>query len=221
MGAIIVDASDGSNKTIVQTFWISQANNDPLSGSELTTNLACRVVFSILSNLLMWVPLTLLRRNGEFAAVIFIVVTMTYNVLTLINAIIWRTDDVSAWWMGWGYCDAFIYINYPILTTYTACVFAIMRNLADQTSLMRANSLSLRERHRRNIIQALTIFPVPLIQLALMYPISTHRYYLLTLAGCTWWPSRTWPQLVFFLIPQPAFALGAAWYAGTSLPLYV
>ena len=214
MGAMIVDASDVANRTLVEAFWITE--RDPLSQSSLTTNAICRVVFALLSNLLMWVPLKLLRRHGELAAVILIIVTMVYNVLTLINAIIWHTDDVSSWWMGWVYCDAFNYINYPILTIYTSCVFAIMRNLADQTSLMRADSLSLREKHRRNLVQALIIFPAPVVQLAWMYPTSVHRYYLMPLAGCTWWPSRTWPSLVFFCIPQPAFTIGAAWYAGMS-----
>lgn len=213
MGVTVID---GANETWAETFWI--AHSDPVSPSSLTTNLICRVVFSTLSTLFMWVPLTLLHRNGELAAVVLIVVTMIYNTLTATNALIWRTDDTSSWWLGRGYCDAYIYVNYPIMTIHTACVFASMRKLADQISLMRADSPSLHERRRRNLFQALVIFPVPLLQVAWMYPTSVHRYYILTLAGCTWWPGRSWPTLVFFSIPQPAFALAAAWYAGESCP---
>lgn len=221
MGTTVVDASDASNATLVSDFWISTSNHDPVPQSSLTTNVICRLVFAIMSNLVMWVPLTLLRRNGELAAAIFIVVTMTYNVSTAINGLIWRNDDTSSWWQGWGYCDLYVYINYPILTIYTSCVFAIMRNLAEQISLMRADSLSLHERRRRNIAQAFIIFTVPLIQVACMYPASVHRYYIMTLVGCAWWPSRTWVSLVFFCVPPPAFAIGAAWYAGMSAPFCI
>lgn len=214
MGSIIVDTSDASNKTLVENFWLSTTPYGPVSQASLTTNVVCRVIFTTLSNLLMWVPLKLLHRNGELAAVIFIVATMIYNLSTSINSLVWHTDDTSTWWMGWGYCDVYIYINYPILTIYTSCVFAIMRNLADQISLMRADSLSLREKRRRNIIQSIIIFLVPLIQLAWIYPTSVHRYYVMTLVGCAWWPSRTWVSFLFFCVPPPVFALGAAWYAG-------
>lgn len=217
MGSIIVDASDASNKTLVENFWLSTTPYGPVSQASLTTNVVCRVIFTTLSNLLMWVPLKLLRRNGELAAVIFIVVTMIFNLFTAVNSLIWHTDDTSTWWMGWGYCDVYNYINYPVLTVYTSCVFAIMRNLADQISLMRADSLSLREKRRRNIIQSVIIFLVPLIQVACIYPTSLHRYYVMPLVGCGWWPSRTWLSFVIYCIPPPVFALGAAWYAGRSL----
>lgn len=213
MGSIVINATDPSYKS---DFWLSETTYGPISQASLTANVICRVIFTTLSNLLMWVPLKLLHRNGELAAVIFIVVTMIYNLSTAINSIIWRSDDTSTWWMGWGYCDVYIYINYPILTIYTSCVFAVMRNLADQISLMRADSLSLREKRRRNLIQSIIIFLVPLIQLALIYPASLHRYNIMPLVGCAWWPNRTWVSFVFFCVPPPVFALGAAWYAGRS-----
>lgn len=216
MGLSVID---GANDTWADA--IKVGHGDDIPSSSLTTNLICRVVFSALSNMLMWVPLKLLHRNGEFAAVVFIIITMIYNAFTGINALIWRNDDTSSWWLGQGYCDVYVYINYPMTTVYTACVFANMRRLADKISLMRADSPSLHERRRRNLIEALIIFSVPLLQVAWTYPTSVHRYYILTLSGCTWWPSQTWPTVAFFTIPQPAFALGAAWYAGVSCPFCV
>lgn len=208
MGANIIDTTPDE----LSDFWLY--NGEPISQSSLIANLICRVVFGLLSNLLMWVPLRLLHRNGELAAVVLIVATMIFNVGTVINGLIWHTDDTASWWKGYGYCDIFVYLNYPILTIYTSCVFTIMRNLAAQISLMRANTPSQREKRRHNIIQCLIIFPVPLLQVAWVYPASVHRYFILTLAGCNWQPTRTWPTLVFWCIPQPAFVVGAAYYAG-------
>ncbi|SPN98367.1 uncharacterized protein DNG_01412 [Cephalotrichum gorgonifer] len=210
MGATIINGSAEN----MSDLWL--AHHDIPSQSSLTANMICRVVFGSLSNLFMWVPLSLLYRNGELAAVVLIAATMVYNAGTVVNAIVWQTDNVSSWWMGFGYCDVFVYLNYPILTIYTSSVLAIMRNLAAQISLMRADSLNLHEKRRRNLVQALIIFPVPILQVAWIYPLSVHRYYVLTLVGCTWWPSRTWPSVVFFCLPQPAFALAAAWYAGVT-----
>lgn len=208
MGANIIDATPDD----MSVFWLY--DGEPVSQSSLTANLVCRVVFGLLSNLLMWVPLRLLHRNGELAAVVLIIATMIYNVGTVINGLIWRTDDTASWWEGYGYCDVFIYLNYPILTIYTACVFAIMRNLAAQISLMRVNTPSQREKRKHNIIQCLIIFPVPVLWMAWVYPAGVHRYFLTTLSGCSWQPTRTWPTLVFWCIPQPAYVVGAAYYAG-------
>ena len=212
MGLTVINAVDPSIPE-AKGLWLG--DHDPIPPASLTVNLVCRVVFGLLSNLLMWVPLKLLHRNGEFAVVVLITAVMIFNFFTVINGLIWHTDDVSTWWMGQGYCDIFVYINYPIQTMYTSCVFAIMRNLAAQIRLMRVDALAPREKRRRNLIQALIIFPVPLVQLAWIYPTGMHRYYILTLAGCTWWPDASWPNFIF-VVPQPTFALGAAGYAGES-----
>ena len=45
-----------------------------------------------------------LYRNGELAAVVFILNIQVKNLETIINALIWRNDDIMSWWAGYGWC---------------------------------------------------------------------------------------------------------------------
>ncbi|PKS11915.1 hypothetical protein jhhlp_001210 [Lomentospora prolificans] len=180
--------------------------------SPLIIDLA-RVVLGILANLSIIVPLRILARNGEFAAVIFISATFLLNCFTVANALIWRSDDTAPWWHGEGYCDIFPYVHYPLLMVYATSAFAIMRHLAQQISLTRADSPSPKEVRRRNLMQALIIFPFPLVQLAWIYPLTAHRYSIMTLSGCIWMPDSSWPLIVFFIMAHPLCAFGAVYHA--------
>jgi hypothetical protein len=194
----------------------SQSSPESFTTPLLTANLICRVFFGILANMACLVPLKLLHRNREFAAVVFIVAILLINTLHIANALIWRDDNLAGWWSGYGWCDLHVYLYSPLLAVYATCVLAIMRNLADQVGLLRANPLTVGEKKRRNLIQALIIFPLPLLQLALIYPLTAQRYAIGTLVGCSWVVDRSWPVVVFFILPNPILALIAAWYAGKS-----
>ncbi|KAG6283157.1 hypothetical protein E4U48_001513 [Claviceps purpurea] len=78
---------------------------------------------------------------------------------------------------------------------------------------MRASALTVQERRRRNLYQALIIFPYPIVQLAMTWPVASQRYIVGTLIGCSWNPHTSWPYLVFFVLPPPVFALITAGYA--------
>ncbi|KAJ4268641.1 hypothetical protein NW762_002708 [Fusarium torreyae] len=179
----------------------------------LTVNLVCRVLLGIFANLACLVPLKNLYRNGEFAAVVFIFNIEWANLDTIINALIWRNDDTSKWWSGRGFCDINPYTQNFSGAVFGTCLLAIMRNLAQQVGLIRANSLNVRERRRRNLIQALIMFPLPIIQLGWTWPLTTQRYAVVTLGGCSWiaWPS--WPYMVFFVMAPVVVALITAGYA--------
>jgi pheromone a factor receptor len=182
--------------------------------TQLTVNLVCRVVFATLANLACWVPMRLLWRNGEFAAVVFILAVMILNLDTAIMALIWSNDDVEHWWPGYIFCDIHAYWFQACSCLYATSHMAIMRNLANQIGMLRANPLTVREKRRKNLIQALIIFPVPIIQLAWIYPMTAQRYVIGTLVGCSWRVDNSWPFVVFFMLPIPIFALGSATYGG-------
>ncbi|KAM0347106.1 hypothetical protein ACHAPU_005045 [Fusarium lateritium] len=186
---------------------------ETITTPSLTANLVCRVLLSILANLACIVPLKNLYRNGEFAAVVFIANIQWANLDTIINALIWRNDDTSKWWSGQGFCDLSPYYTNFTNALFGTCLLAIMRNLAQQVGLLRANPLSVQERRRRNLFQALIMFPLPIIQVAWVWPLTTQRYAVATLAGCSWvaWPS--WPYMVFFVIAPVVIALATAGYA--------
>ncbi|KAK7430082.1 hypothetical protein QQZ08_003473 [Neonectria magnoliae] len=184
-----------------------------ITSPTLTANLILRVVLGILANLVCLVPLKHLYRGGEMAAVIFIVNIMVVNFKSVIYALIWRNDDTDSWWPGYGICDINPYIHNFTLSIYVTCLLAIMRNLAQQVGLMRANPLTVREKRRRNLVQAFIILPLPLIQLAWVWPLTSQRYIVATLVGCTWagWPS--WPYIVFFIAAPVFVSALTAFYA--------
>ncbi|KAK8048407.1 a-pheromone receptor PreA [Apiospora phragmitis] len=165
------------------------------ASASLRANLVCRVLFAILGTLLCWVPFRLLLRNGEFAAVVFIVGVVLMNLFTVVNSLLWRDDD-------WG----------P-LTVYAAAIFAVMRHLAQQVGLMRVAALSPREKRRRSLVQALIIFPMPLVQLAFTWFDLAQRYIIGTLVGCSATYDNSWPKIFVYSVPPMIFALGSVPYA--------
>lgn len=179
----------------------------------LTINLVCRVFFGILANLVCLIPLQLLYRNGEFAAVVFILNVELENLRNIVNALIWRNDDMESWWPGYGLCDVDAFLHNFCISIFSTCLLAIMRNLAIQVGSLRANPPSRKEKRRRNIIQALIIFPLPLMQVAWTYPLAKQRYYVGTLIGCYWPDATTWPSIVFEILPQAIVSLITAGYA--------
>jgi pheromone a factor receptor len=184
--------------------------------ANLTLNLVFRVVLGVLCPLILWVPGKLLWRNGEIAAVLFLSVCALLDWIFAINGLMWRSDDTTTWWDGAGWCDLQMYVVYPVQTLYVCCVFAIMRNLAQQVGLMRVSDLTMTEKRRHNLIQFLILVPTPLIQVILTYFVLDHRYDILTLYGCynSYDPSLLY--LIFFIIPDPLFAVGGAYYAGET-----
>ncbi|KAM0301168.1 hypothetical protein HYE67_007007 [Fusarium culmorum] len=179
----------------------------------LTANLVCRVLFGIIANFACIVPLKNLYRNGEFAAVVFIANIQVSNLDTIINALIWRDDDTSKWWSGQGFCDVSPYYTNFLNALFGTCLLAIMRNLAQQVGLLRANPLSVQEKRRRNLVQALIMFPLPILQVAWVWPLTMQRYAVATLVGCSWvaWPA--WPYIAFFVIAPVVVALITSGYA--------
>ncbi|KAH8128648.1 hypothetical protein FP744_10008470 [Trichoderma asperellum] len=179
----------------------------------LMANLICRVVFALIGNIVCLVPLRLLYRNGELAAVMLILVVELANFETVVNSLIWHNEDVESWWPGYGFCDVDSYIHNLLIGLYTTCLLAIMRNLALQIGNMRASPLTKKEKTRRNIAQALIIFPLPLLQVVWTYPLTQQRYIIGTLSGCSWANSHSWPYMVFDIFLPVIMSVLTAGYA--------
>jgi pheromone a factor receptor len=96
---------------------------------------------------------------------------------------------------------------------------AIMRHLARQLSLSRATGLTQAEKRRRNLTQALIIFPLPIVQVALTYFLMEYRYGIMPLRGCELFVSVNSLSIVSFLM-VPVLCVGALFYAGMSACLF-
>lgn len=184
----------------------------PVTSPGLLANLIARVILAFLGMLLCWVPLRLLVRNGEFAAVVLIVDVTIMNVFTILNSLIWRDDNWDTWWDGTGLCDVEVYLAGPLQTIYAASIFTVMYHLAQQikvTGAGRDRSLQTRRIH----IQAAIIFPVPVIQLAFTYFDLAQRYIVGTLIGCSAVYDTSWPKTLVYDTPPAVFAVLSVPYA--------
>ncbi|KKA28697.1 hypothetical protein TD95_003429 [Thielaviopsis punctulata] len=180
--------------------------------TKLLVNLIFRVVVGTWSLSACIVPLRLLYRNGEFAAVVCIIAIMILTVFFVLNALIWHNQDTSTWWNGVGYCDMNIYLTTACQMSAVGSVFAIMRNLSININVLRASPLTHRERKQKNLVQALIIFVPVLIQLGWLYPITTERYSIMPLTGCYARTDPSWP-VMFFIVPEAVYPIGTAIYA--------
>ncbi|KZL79708.1 pheromone receptor [Colletotrichum incanum] len=185
----------------------------PYTNPYLQANLVCRVILALLANAGCWVPLRNLYRQGELAPAVFVGTVIVANCLTIANALTWRNNNVHEWWDGQVWCDLHAYIYQPLMPLYWLSIVAIMRNLAQQMGLSRASPLSSREKRRKRLVQASIVFPIPIVQMGLLYPISSQRYRIAALTGCMWSSHPSWPFFVFFLIPRLVAVLLSVYYA--------
>ncbi|KAL8388614.1 hypothetical protein RB595_009101 [Gaeumannomyces hyphopodioides] len=185
----------------------------PTSSPGLVADLVCRTVLAVVANVAIWVPFRLLWKNGEFAATLLCGVVMLMNTIYFVNALIWRDDDTAGWYDGTGWCDLQAYIIVPLRTLYAACIMVIMRHLARQLNLARVSGLTHAEKRRRNLVQAAIVFPLPLLQVALTYPVLQTRYAIMPLLGCEPYFTANPLSLTFFFLAQPVFCVGALIYA--------
>ncbi len=115
---------------------------------------------------------------------------------------------------GYGWCDIQVYLIFALDTLYSACVFEIMRTLANKVALSRATGLSSSEKRRRTMISASSLFPIPLFQVAFTWFILSQRYSIAPLIGCLSNYDSTWPFLVFYVLPAPLLTIAAVVAAG-------
>lgn len=196
---------------------ISFPSVPPYTTPSLTANLVMRVLLAVVANLVCLVPLRLLGRNGEFSAVVFIIAVEIKNIQTILNSLLWRDDNTQEWYAGFGICDMASFFSNFLGSLYVTCLLAIMRNLAQQVGLLRANPLTAREKRKRNMVQALIMFPLPLLQVAMTWPLAEQRYAIGTLVGCQWLAHGSWPYIAIFVVPNVLVPIATGCYAGKSL----
>ncbi|KAI1073876.1 pheromone A receptor-domain-containing protein [Whalleya microplaca] len=178
----------------------------------LQANMISRILLAVLGTLLCWVPFRQLWRNGHVAAVVLIADVALLNAFTVLNALLWRSDDWDRWYDGAGFCDLEVYAWTPLTTVYSAAIFAIVLHLAQQVKLTRAAAAAAptpRERRRRAWIQAAIIFPVPVVQLVFTWFILARRYEIGTLVGCVAVYDNSWPSNLVYDAPGVVFVLAS------------
>lgn len=225
MAAIIKLAAFAA--TMAATTAAAAGQEDPVIAAKyapnvlLQLNLAFRVFMAILGTMMCWVPFRLLWRNGDFAAVALIADVALINFFTVLNSLIWHTDNWDTWFDGEGLCDVEVYLQIPLNTVYAACIFAIIQRLAGQVKLARASQPTRRERRKRAWMQAAVIFPIPAFQVLFTWFDLRRRYNVATLVGCMIVLDSSWPRFVVYDAPIPIFVIASVPFACKWLNSYI
>ncbi|RYP87647.1 hypothetical protein DL769_000470 [Monosporascus sp. CRB-8-3] len=198
----------------------------PPTNPKLLANLIARVLLAIIGTWLCWVPLRMMARNGEFAAAVLVATVCILNLTTVVNSLLWRSDDWRSWPSGRGLCDLEVYLLQPLNTAYAAAVFALVRRLAGQVRLATAlpapvaASRQRALRRRATMVQALVIFSVPVVQIAFTWFDIAQRFVVATLVGCSAVYDNSWPKVLVFDVPPAVFAVAAVPYAYLTYARY-
>lgn len=177
-------------------------------------NIIFRCTLNLISAVACWMPMRLFYKNRELAGTTMVIAIAILNFYYFVNALIWPNNNIAGWSKGYGWCDIQLASWVPLETLNAAAVCAILHNVSNQVALMRASGLSGKEKRRKHLIQALIIFPIPVLQLILHYFVIAIRYNISGVVGCQAVFDGDWVFLVFFILPCPMFSAVAAYFAG-------
>ncbi|KAG8165720.1 hypothetical protein KVR01_004272 [Diaporthe batatas] len=122
------------------------------------------------------VPMHLFCRSGEIAGATLVASGAIVNLYHLCNTITWYNDDIASWPLAYGWCDFQVATTVPLETLVAASTCAILRNVSNSITSLRVTALRKSEKRRKNLIHALIIFPVPLLQAILYYFVAAQRF---------------------------------------------
>lgn len=190
-------------------------NYGPSTGQLVNIIFSCILHFAAV--LACIVPLQLFYRSGELAGATLVISGGITNFYHFINTLVWHNDDIANWSSGHGWCDVQLISVVPLETLVAASTCAILRNVAVQVSSLRTNALTDSEKRMKNLIHALIIYPIPLLQGVLYYFVIAMRYNISGIIGCQAVFQSNWVFLVFYLLPCPIFSVCAGYYAGKPM----
>ncbi|PBP19916.1 pheromone receptor a [Diplocarpon rosae] len=175
-------------------------------------------IFSVLGLLITYLPLRSFYRVKNIAACSIIFVVNVVNLMTLINTLIWPSDDWTTWWLGYGVCDVEVLLRFPITLALITSLCCLSKGLADALDTEHAVFNQTKAQRRRKVIaDVLFCWAVPVMQMALHYVVQAGRYMIAPVFGCADQQDNSWPMLVIFSIWGPLFILLNVYYAGLML----
>ncbi|KAI8963978.1 pheromone A receptor-domain-containing protein [Daldinia sp. FL1419] len=179
----------------------------------LQVNLVLRVLFATIGTGLCWPPFKALWRHGDIPGVSLIATVSIMNLFTVMNSLIWASDNWDNWWSGVGFCDVQVYLAMPLKTIYAATIFSVVYELSKKFDVRRAMELNSQQCKWRVVKQVLIIYTAPAIQLISMYFVASHRYNVGALVGCIPRYDNDWLKVVIFDVPNPIYVTSSIPFA--------
>lgn len=193
---------------------IGQGSDEP-SGFPVYPTAIVVPVLSALTIVLDVPPLVWHYRRRNVGACCLVFWILVLNLINIINAILWPTDDMARWWHGAGLCDVEIRLMIGASIALPGALACIMRSLASVMDTKKTVLvLTASQRRRQYVLDLLLCFGCPLYLMLVYYVVQDKRYYIWGIVGCNWSADRSWVGITLVLIWPPLFTLVDAYYAG-------
>lgn len=176
-------------------------------------------IISFLALLLCIPPLVWHSSNRNLAASFLTAFVIICDLLNIINAIIWPTDDVNSWWNGSILCDIQVKLNIGIQVGMPGALVCIFRNLAlvmdtENTVLVPSKT----QRLRAVAIELFFCAGIPVLAMVAHFIVQPNRYFIIAIAGCSVSYDDSWLAILLSITWPPIICLIAAVYCGMLSP---
>lgn len=171
---------------------------------------------SLLAIFLSIPPLVWHSANRNFPASCLIGWFLLCNIINVVNALIWPTDNVDSWWSGAGLCDVEVKLWVASYVGLPGALLCIFRSLAEVMDSDRGILVPSRaQRLRKLAVEVIFCLGVPALSMIAHFVVQPNRYNIYTISGCTSTFDESWPSMVLDYGWPPVICLLAGGYGGT------
>jgi pheromone a factor receptor len=178
-------------------------------------------IVSLLAMLVCIPPMVWHFSNRNLPACCLIGYIVISDLINIINALIWPTDNVDAWWNGAGLCD----VEVKVMTAYQVglpgallCIFRSLAIVMDTDSAVLIPSRA--QRLRKAVFEIFFCVGVPVLAMIMHFIVQGNRYFIFAISGCNPTYEQNWVSIVLLVLWPPLICLAAAAYGGLSCPFY-
>ena len=156
--------------------------------------------------------------NRNWGASFLVAYVMYGDLVNILNALIWPTDDVDSWWNGAVFCDIQVKLSLATQIGMPGALLCIFRSLALAMDVNKSALIPSRgERLRNKTVNVLFCLGLPVLAMVVHFIVQGTRYYIFAVAGCNPSMDQSWPSYVFLGWPL-IICIAAAGYCSMLLP---
>lgn len=156
--------------------------------------------------------------NRNWGASFLVAYVMYGDLVNILNALIWPTDDVNSWWDGAVFCDIQVKLSLATQIGMPGALLCIFRSLALVMDVNKSALIPSRGGRLRNkTVNVFFCLGLPVLAMVVHFIVQGTRYYIFAVAGCNPSMDQSWPSYVFLGWPL-ILCMAAAGYCSMLLP---
>ncbi|OKL57581.1 hypothetical protein UA08_07017 [Talaromyces atroroseus] len=168
---------------------------------------------SLLALMLCIPPIAWHLSNRNWGASFLVAFVIYSDIINIINALIWPTDDVESWWNGYGYCDVQVKLSIASQVGMPGALLCIFRSLAIVMDVDNAALVPTRAQRLRNkAFNVIFCIGLPVLAMIAHFVVQGGRYYIFAITGCNASFDQSWPTIALSFAWPPVICIGAACY---------